>query len=107
VIDRSDSFYETVPALGDTVKDQVPPAGKTWEIVRFVGSAAYLAETSVKLVWDQGGAGEEVLASTHGDSNVEFVRQVVGDGIKKLALVLENTSQSGQALGARYTAREL
>lgn len=107
MIDRSDSFYETVPALGQAVKDQVPAPGKTWEIVRFVGSAAYLAETTARLVWDQGGASEEILASTHGDSNIELVRQVVGDGSKKLALVLENASQAGQSLGARYEAREL
>lgn len=107
MIERSASFYENVPALGQVVTDQVPAAGKTWEVVRFVGSAAYLAETSVKLVWDFGGAGEEVLASTHGDANIELVRQVVGDGTKKLALVLVNASLSGQALGARYEAREL
>ena len=107
MIDRGDSFYETVAAVTQAVKDQIPPNGKTWEVVRFVGSAAYLAETSVRLVWDYGGVGEEVLASTHGDSNVELVRQVVGDGTKKLAIVLENTSLSGQAIGARYEAREL
>jgi hypothetical protein len=107
VIDRSDSIYETVPALGRAVKDQVPANGKTWEIIRFVGSAAYLAQTTVKLVWDHGGAGEEIIASTHGDTNLELVRQVVGDGIKKLALVLENDGVSGQLLGGRCEAREL
>ena len=107
MIDRSDSFYETVSALSQVVKDQVPPAGKTWEVVRFVGSGAYVAETSVKLVWDQGGAAEEVIASTHGDANITLVRQVVGDGTKKMALVLENASQSGQALGAQYEAKEI
>ena len=107
MIDRSDSLYEAVPALGRVVKDQVPANGKTWEIVRFVGSAAYLALTTVKLVWDQGGAGEEVIASTHGDANLELVRQVVGDGTKKLALVLENDAPAAQMLGGRYEAREL
>ncbi len=107
MIDRSDSHYETVGALGRVVKDQVPANGKTWEIVRFVGSAAYLATTAVKLVWDFGGAGEEVIAATHGDANLELVRQVVGDGAKKLSLVLENDAPSAQILGARYEAREL
>lgn len=107
MIDRSDSLYETVAALGRVVKDQVPANGKTWEIVRFVGSAAYLSTTAVKLVWDAGGAGEEVIASTHGDANLELVRQVVGDGTKKLALVLENDASAAQSLGCRYEAREL
>lgn len=107
MIDRSDSHYESVGALGRVVKDQVPANGKTWEIIRFVGSAAYVATTSVKLVWDYGGAGEEIIASTHGDANVEMVRQVVGDGTKKLALVLENDSDSAQSLGGRYETREL
>lgn len=107
MIDRSDSHYETVAALGRVVKDQVPANGKTWEIVRFVGSAAYLATTAVKLVWDLGGTAEEVIASTHGDANLELVRQVVGDGAKKLAVVLENDAPSAQILGARYEAREL
>ena len=107
MIDRSDSHYETVSALGRVVKDQVPANGKTWEVVRFVGSAAYLPATSVSLVWDFGGAGEEVIASTHGDTNLELVRQVVGDGAKKLAIVLENDADAAQVLGARYEAREL
>ncbi len=107
MIERNDGHYESVAALGRVVKDQVPANGKTWEIVRFVGSAAYLPETAVKLVWDLGGAGEEVIASTHGDANVELVRQVAGDGIKKLALVMENDSLSARILGGRYEAREL
>ena len=107
MIDRSDSHYETVTALGRVVKDQVPANGKTWEIVRFIGSGAYLPTTTVKLVWDHGGPGEEIIASTHGDVNIEFVRQVVGDGAKKLALVLENDADAAQALGGRYEAKEL
>jgi hypothetical protein len=107
MIDRSDGLYESIAALGRVIKDQVPGNGKTWEVVRFVGSAAYGPETSVKLVWDLGGAGEEVIASTHGDANVELVRQVAGDGVKKLALVMENDSLSARVLGGRYEAREL
>lgn len=107
MIDRSDSHYETVAALGRVVKEQVPANGKTWEVVRFIGSGAYLPTTAVKLVWDYGGAGEEVIAATHGDANVEMVRQVVGDGTKRLAIVLENDSESAQVLGGRYEAKEL
>ncbi len=107
MIERNDSHYEAVAALGRVVKDQAPAAGKTWEIVRFVGSAAYLPETTVKLVWDLGGPGEEVIASTHGDANLELVRQVAGDGTKKLALVLENDSLSARIIGGRFEAREL
>ena len=107
MIERNDGYYESIAALGRTVKDQVPADGKTWEIVRFMGSAAYLPETTVKLVWDLGGTAEEVIASTHGDANLELVRQVAGDGAKKLALVLENDSLSARILGGRYEAREL
>lgn len=107
MIDRSDSHYELVGALGRVVKDQVPASGKTWEIVRFVGTAAYLPMTAAKLVWDFGGAGEEIIAATHGDANLDLVRQVVGDGTKKLSIVLENDDASAQVLGARYEAREL
>jgi hypothetical protein len=107
MIDRNDGLYESVAALGRVIKDQVPSSGKTWEIVRFVGSAAYSPDASVKLVWDLGGASEEVIASTHGDANVELVRQVAGDGTKKLALVIENDSLAARVLGGRYEAREL
>lgn len=107
MIDRTDSFYTTVPAKGGVVKDQVPAKGVTWEIVRFVGSAAYSATTTVKLVWDSGGPEEEVIASTHGEANVELLRHIVGNGIKKLALVLVNTSAEPQTIGGRYEAREL
>jgi len=107
MIDRSDSLYESIGALGRVTKDQVPANGKTWEIVRFMGSAAYLPETTIKLVWDAGGTIEEVIASTHGDANYELVRQIVGDGVKKLGIVLENDSLAARVLGGRYEAREL
>lgn len=105
---RDDNFFVTVNPLTTTDKVQVVPNGETWAVSFFQGSAAYNESTTAKLVWDYQGAGEEVVASTHGDTQFsQLHRTVVGDGVKKLAIVLDNQTQALQALGGRYTATKV
>lgn len=101
-LNRNDSHYQTVTALSSASSDTIIPTGETWRIVKFVGNAAYLDDTVVSLVWDYGGAGERILAASHGDSEVLLDESLVGDGVKKLSLVLTNDTASGRILGGQW-----
>lgn len=107
MLNKGDSHYTLVTPGKTVVKEQVPAEGTTWEIVQFIGCGGQSVFTTAKLVWDFEGKGEEVLAATHGDANCTLVRQVTGDGHKRLALVLDNNSEHELVLGGRYEAREL
>jgi len=80
---------------GQEVADTYVPANnKAIEIILFHGQAAYSANSAVKLVWDFGGAGEEVLWSIKGGGDMPahhietFTK--IGDGVKKIAVTLDN-----------------
>ncbi len=78
-------------ASGQSVADtRIVPNGKDIKVVRFKGEGAFTANSVVCLVWDYGGAGEEILWSTKGadDTDLYIIRQ--GDGVKKLAVVCDN-----------------
>ncbi len=95
----SDTLSKDVAAAGEEISDTVIPDGETWELTRFSGGAAYLDDTIVCLVWDRGGGGEEILACTHGDQNQPLVIDpLVGDGTKKLAIVLTNDTESSRIM---------
>lgn len=104
----SDSIYQEVAALTEVTSEMIPANGVSWEIQSFTGNGAYDASVTVKLVWDFGGGGETVLVSTHGDL-VDRLRndQVTGDGVKKLAIVLDNQSNTAQTIGGQYEAKIL
>ncbi len=106
-IDKSKRLAGSVDALGELRDDQVPADGKTWRITKFVGNALYLGDTSVLLVWDEGGAAEDVISCTHGDSDVDLDVEVVGDGVKELSLILANDTSSSQLMGGSFRAKEM
>ena len=102
-----DHCFKEVSAYTQSAKETLIPDGETWEIQLFVGSAAYLAETVVKLVWDFGGANAEVISSTHGDTTIPVVKTLVGNGAKKLAIVLCNDSGNAQILGGAFEGKKI
>jgi hypothetical protein len=101
---HGDMLWEDVAPFASSSQEQVVPAGVTWKIVHFTASAAFLDDTEVRLVWDYEGAGETILALTHGDLNMSMAIDVVGDGVKKLALVLLNDTAATHAVGGCYEA---
>lgn len=105
---QTDSYYVEVAALTEVSSDTVVPNGETWEVMLFDGSAAYLDDTTVSIVWDYGGAGETILAATHGDvQDRTIVEQVTGDGVKKLSIVLTNDTSAARVLGAHWEAQKV
>jgi hypothetical protein len=101
-MDVEDSLYTDVPALSVQAQSVVIPDGVKWEIRLFVGNAAYLDDIHVRLVWDYGGAGEEIIVATHGDMEFQLVRVLQGDGVKKLAIVLDNATLADRVVGAAW-----
>lgn len=103
---QTSSKFSDVPALDEVVDDFVIPNGELWEIRKFQGSASYLDDTAVSLVWDPAGAAE-ILACTHGDSSYNLGAQVTGDGTKVLRLVLSNDTNVARIMGGAWEARKL
>ena len=99
---RNDSIYKEVASLDEDSSDSVIPSGEVWTIRKFVGAGAYLDDTIVSLIWDYGGAGEEMLASTHGDATIELLKELTGDGTKKLSIVLTNDTNSAHVMGGQW-----
>lgn len=102
----SSTFYSSVASLGESVDDTVIPNSETWEVTKFIGSAAYVDDTTASLYWDHTGAGETLLATTHGDAAIPLFTQLTGDGTKKLTIVLTNDTAAARKLGGRWEARK-
>jgi hypothetical protein len=103
---NSDSFYRDVGAQDELTSDWVVPDGEMWEIINFCGSAAYLDDTVVSLVFDPTGA-NEIIVCTHGDANLSPNRKVTGNGTKVLRIVLTNDTSVPRILGASWTAKKV
>lgn len=69
---------------------EVIPNGKRVEVIHLCGHGPGTVNSVIKAVWDYEGAGEDVIWSTKNDANDEIYYAAVGDGIKELAIVLEN-----------------
>ena len=86
-----------------------PANGKTLYIDDFLGEAAFTPNAVVTLLWDYGEAGQVILWSTKGSGRLPAPISVVGDGVKKLAVELENNLTSGTLImsGAAILREEL
>lgn len=72
------------------VSEVVPSAGKTVFIDSFEGNDATSAMAACLLIWDYGGAGEEVLWAINQGVGLPHDIRRSADGTKKLAVVLDN-----------------
>lgn len=102
--EKSDAFFKEVAAFTTESQWQVPASGEIWLVSKFVGSAAYVSDVVVQLVWDFDGPGETIVYATHGDASFDAGSSFVGDGTKKLAIRLMNDSPEAQSIGGEYTA---
>lgn len=95
-----------VAAGEEEFDDYVPPAGSEIGIKKFVGSAAFTQNSVCMLVWDFGGAGEEIIWSVKGSAEMpnNAARVILAsetDGTKKLAIVNAN-GESGSLVMSSY-----
>jgi hypothetical protein len=83
---------ETVGSLTQEYLEYTPPSGATVTIVDFIAEAAYEKDINISIVWDLEGI-EQNLWSIKGSgrfNNKITIPNTDTDGIKKLALVLDN-----------------
>jgi hypothetical protein len=104
--DISDTHFQSVPAMTVVNYDTVVPDGETWCVLRFIGSAVYAMDAEVSLVWDPDGE-NKLLASTHGDADIPLKAEVVGNGAKKLRLMLDNAATGEHTLGGLWEVQKL
>ena len=108
--DKSRALYTEVATITEETDEVVIPNGETWEIQEFSGFANESRDAHVCLIWDYGeGKTNEIVALSHGTLKGKIIgRQLVGDGIKILAICLRNDELSGtERLGAEYLARKI
>ena len=92
-----------VPASSDIRAEYIPAVGEKLMLVDFLGHAAFSESSVVCLCWDEGGAAEEVIWNTKGDAKDErlFLDLPVGDGVKKIELILDNSTAGDIVLSGR------
>jgi hypothetical protein len=82
-----------VAASTADAETHTPAAGKKVSIRQFVGSAAFVVNCVVRLVWKYGVAGETIFWTINGDSKMPYALYLPDaevDGVNKLAIVLDN-----------------
>ncbi len=106
-VTKDDAHYAEVSAGQEISSEQVPASGKEWIIGIFQADAPSSSDGWVALVWDYEGASEEFLTLTYTSTERVISRSVVGDGVKKLAIVLHNGDSDSLVMGGLYKVKEL
>jgi len=101
---------KNVTSFNEECVTHVVPSGKKVWIMRFHGEAAFSPNSAVKLVWDMGGAGEEILWSIKGGGDIPLgaaeAIEKTGDGVKKMAVCLDN-GESGSIFMSGFALLEI
>lgn len=103
---KDDTYYTSVTAGQEVISYQIPENGKEWILEDFIADAPSSSDGYVALVWDYDGTPEYIIVS-YTSSHRNLTKTVVGDGVKKLALVLHNSGDSSLIMGGSYKAKEL
>jgi hypothetical protein len=106
MIPRDGKLYAEVDALSEETHDTVIPNGETWQLLSFVGSAAFLDDTAACLIWDPDGT-PTILECTHGEKESKIDEQLTGDGVKILRISLQNDTNTARVLGCKWEGRNL
>ena len=94
--------YANVPANDTVTEDYTPANGENLQMCCAGGNAALTPDTVAAVIWDEGGAAEKVLFSTHGDFEKSCADLLTGDGSKKLRIKLVNNQDTSDYLGAYW-----
>lgn len=103
----NERFYGCVPA-NTSISQAYTPANNTFLSIDEVGgSAGIIIDTSVQIWWDKGGAEEDLIFSSHGDSiQHEIGVKKTGDGIKKVEIILTNDLGQQDCIGGYFKGEE-
>ena len=96
-------FYRTVATIDQEVDSYAIPAGKELRVEEIGGNAGASPDTLVCIIYDQGGANEEIIFSTHGDANSPIDKILAGG--TTLKIILDNDTASSESMGGYWRAR--
>jgi hypothetical protein len=96
---REHRFYVPVPAGNSVQSDYVVPNGRTFSLEEIGASPSTNCE--VRIIWDVDGTPDLLLATIR-DSVQKTFKELVGDGVKKLRILLINNDLLTRSLGG-YT----
>ena len=82
------------------VDEAVISNGQKIYVDNFVGNDATSALSACLLIWDYGGAGETVLWAINQGVGLQHSIRLTGDGVKKLAIVLDNACSQDYYMSA-------
>lgn len=91
-----------VTAGNEDCDTYIPANGVEINITDFHGEGAFDPNAAVKLIWDYSGGGEEILWTIKGSSQAPIQFKRTGDGVKKIAICLDNGMSSGSVFMSGY-----
>ena len=96
-------FYKLVSSNSSEVDDYILANGDTLEISDVGGNAGLSEDSVIQIIWNPGGADEEIILATHGDASQEiFSKSFAGDGTKKLRIKLTNDKSVSDYIGGYW-----
>ena len=96
-------FYRSVATLDQEEDSYDIPVGKSLRVEEIGGNAGASPDTLVCIIYDQGGAAEEILFSTHGDGNAPIDKILAGG--TTLKIIIDNDTASTESMGGFWKAR--
>ena len=102
---RDDELIKVVSAGSYEIKEQTVDNGETWVIMFMCGNSVYRNDVKCEIRY---GTDEsyEILFVTHGDFSMDTYKELVGDGTKKIKILLQNDSSNSETLHACYRAKK-
>ena len=95
-------FYKLVETKkNDSSEGVVLDDGEKWIVKDVILEAGYDPQTLACIKF-----GDSVLISTHGSTSAPFNRSVVGDGVSKVYIFLDNDYNKDIILGGSFTLRK-
>lgn len=88
---------DSVLSVREFFQTYIPPEGSAVEIVQIIGEGAYTLNSEVRVVWDYEGQSPEILWTIRGSGRFNdkiTIDSSKTNGIRKLALVLDNGEQT-------------
>ena len=85
------------------------PSGKDFFIKKYSLDSGSSPDTIVSIVWDDGGAAEDILFATHGSvdrTNEDPDTTKTGDGTKQICIKIVNNQNQVDTLGGWFIADE-
>ena len=101
-------FYKNVDSSSSESLDYTPANGEKFVVMRAGGNSADNPDTNICIVFDPGGASQEIIFSTYHDSIHENInKEFTGDGVKVLRIILTNDLTESSYLGGFVQAEKL